>query len=245
MTRAFVLGNGPSLRETPLELLEGEVTIAMNRVDLLYEPAPEHGIAGTSWRPTHYLFFENIITGQEASARAWQPESYVIPHHIEAGEDCYISERFKRQFGEAMGWRELHGLPNVTWLPEPRCHRTNYFRSDRPEAWHLPTWCNYGGTMNHALMFAWILGYDPVILLGCDLGYQPVAWGEPDPNHFHPEYRTVEDFPLEELDPTLEHMHGLVGQVYRSAGRQILNASLETKLQAHPRMDLAEVLNGH
>ena len=46
--RIFLIGNGPSLNDMNLDLLENEDTLAMNRIDLLYP--------NTKWRPTYYLF---------------------------------------------------------------------------------------------------------------------------------------------------------------------------------------------
>ena len=47
--RVFLVGNGPSLAETDMNLLKDEKTIAMNRISLIYPKA-------TKWRPTYYLF---------------------------------------------------------------------------------------------------------------------------------------------------------------------------------------------
>ena len=46
MSRWFVLGNGPSLANTPLDLLIGENTVGINRINLIYDK--------TAWRPTIY-----------------------------------------------------------------------------------------------------------------------------------------------------------------------------------------------
>ena len=35
--RVFLIGNGPSLAETDLNLLKSEKTIAMNRISMMYE----------------------------------------------------------------------------------------------------------------------------------------------------------------------------------------------------------------
>ena len=47
--RVFLIGNGPSLANTNLDLLKDEISIAMNRVSLIYDKNPK-------WRPTYYLF---------------------------------------------------------------------------------------------------------------------------------------------------------------------------------------------
>ena len=52
MARAFIVGNGPSLRNTNLDKLIGEVSFGCNNVHLIYKQ--------TKWRPTHY------IRGEEA-----------------------------------------------------------------------------------------------------------------------------------------------------------------------------------
>ena len=46
--RIFLVGNGPSLNNMNLDLLENEYSIGMNRIELLYPT--------TKWRPTHYIF---------------------------------------------------------------------------------------------------------------------------------------------------------------------------------------------
>lgn len=48
--RIFVMGNGPSLNSTPLELLENEYVFGLNRVSLLFDRV--------SWRPTFFTAFD-------------------------------------------------------------------------------------------------------------------------------------------------------------------------------------------
>jgi len=43
--RVFLVANGPSLAETNLNLLENEISFAMNRIPLIYEK-------NHNWRPT-------------------------------------------------------------------------------------------------------------------------------------------------------------------------------------------------
>ncbi|MGH7214847.1 MAG: hypothetical protein ACREIT_08790, partial [Tepidisphaeraceae bacterium] len=52
--RAFLVGNGPSLIRTPLDLLAGEYTFAMNRIALIYEK--------TIWRPSFFVCTTTNIT---------------------------------------------------------------------------------------------------------------------------------------------------------------------------------------
>lgn len=50
--RAFLIGNGPSLRISDLELLTNEVTIACNKIFLSY--------SDTSWRPSYYTLVDSV-----------------------------------------------------------------------------------------------------------------------------------------------------------------------------------------
>jgi len=45
--RIFLIGNGPSLAETPLDALQDEYTMAMNKIDLIYD--------AVDWRPDFYV----------------------------------------------------------------------------------------------------------------------------------------------------------------------------------------------
>jgi hypothetical protein len=51
--RAFLIGNGPSLRVSDLSLLEGEVTFASNKIYLAF--------GSTSWRPTYYCVEDDQV----------------------------------------------------------------------------------------------------------------------------------------------------------------------------------------
>jgi hypothetical protein len=269
--RAFVVGNGVSLKQMDLDLLIGEVTFAMNRVDLVYEPAPDYGIRGTAWRPTYYLFHEwlgatnpqvpmaqrqyDVVGGDEDPWLFDNPHpkhvvnnpfrDFVIPHHLAPGvEQCILRSAHMPVFDDAVRvdrrWRGRH-LPSAMWIPAACPHAGMYVKSNgRPTAWHLPVWCKYGGTMNTALQFAFAMGFDPVYVIACDLDYQPIyRESVADPNHFHPDYWTWEDTPLEDRDATLIEMHSIARAEFEKAGRRIYNAGIGGKLDVYERVDFA------
>lgn len=269
MTRAFVVGNGPSLKKMCLDKLVGEVTFAMNRIDLLYQPAPDYGIRGTVWRPTYYLFIEWIGVDKPGQPRndpnddvptlfdpvAGVPQrvysnpftEFVLPHHVAPGiEHCFLRLGHRPMYEQSrmtsQDWRS-RSFPNVTFVPVACEHAGMYSKSgDRPTAWHLPVWCKYGGTMNVALQFAFAMGYDPVYLIGCDLGIQPIErTAVADPNHFHPDYWTWEDNPLEDRDDTLNEVHEMAMRAFHSAGRRLYNASWGGGLEVHERVNFDEL----
>lgn len=78
MSRAFFIGNGPSLDPEDLTRLSamGEVTIACNHIDLIYPR--------TQWRPDHYIFVD----------RHGNPDWRVglMEHVVRDQYDCWLSE---------------------------------------------------------------------------------------------------------------------------------------------------------
>lgn len=250
--RAFVVGSGASLKQMDLDRLIGEVTFGMNRVDLVYEPAPDYGIRGTRWRPTYYLFIEWLVADSPLLAQSVEQsnpfEDFVIPHHVAPGvEHCLLRASHRVLYDAAKvgdkRWRNRR-FDNVRFVPIDCEHAGMYTASpEKPDGWHLPTWCKYGGTMNIALQFAFAMGFEPVYVIACDLGFQPIyRTCVTDPNHFHPDYWTWEDNPLEDRDDTLHEMHAIARHEFEKAGRHIYNAGIGGKLEAYERVSFEEVL---
>jgi len=256
MTRAFVIGAGKSLRKVDFDLLKPEVTLAMNRIDLLYEPFDDGDFhwPGTDWRPTHYLFTENMAT-----ARRWGaiPEGhfcdYVVLKHMDGGEDCYIRWEFRNEIDN---WCKQHGresragkwdFPNVTWLDIEGCpHQDmNIAHPDKPRRWHLPTICKFGGTGLAAIQTAFAKGYDPIYLVGFDLDYRYAPDDYPkDPNHFHPLYWTYDSHPPDERDATLIWAHKIARREIEGMGRRVYNAGIGGRLEVYERVDLTSLFGG-
>lgn len=73
--RCFVLGNGPSLTVSDLELLKDEVTFAANKIYLCF--------GETNWRPTFYSV-EDLLVAQNCRAEilAVDRTTKIFPHHM-------------------------------------------------------------------------------------------------------------------------------------------------------------------
>jgi hypothetical protein len=159
--RAFVVGNGQSLKHTPLDLLRREVSFACNNIHLIYPL--------TSWRPTHYVRAEQ--------ADGLEPEHWLesMRVHLEAGCEIYCNDYFLRpRFG-------LRDNGKVHYL-KACAHYARHFNSpDIPHLWHLPRLCTFGSSVNVAIQIAYQLGYSPIYLVGCDM--------DRSMNHFTDEYR--------------------------------------------------------
>ena len=146
MPRAFIIGNGPSLKDTPLELLKNDRTFAVNRIWKIFDQ--------TSWRPTDYVrselpeydggdVIEDLKQMAKTDAKLW----------IQAG--------FFRFTGRT---DVAFGRPVVPFLT---CN------GGALHDWHFDLddyVCAYGTVVQTAIQLAIMEGADKIYLVGCDLG---------------------------------------------------------------------------
>ena len=223
--RAWIIGNGPSLRQTPLALLTNENTFGVNAIHLAYE--------WTDWRPkslvwTDYAGYTNGTEIIEAQAK-----------QADNGIRCF----FRYDYAFNIEPARKSPYPFVHYIKTCFEHvHCDVNSPRRPEAWHFPQVCRYGGSVAVAMQLAVLEGYNPIILLGCDLGYREPRPGEPDPNHFHPDYHSHTDFTWESRDPTLIHAHQQAKRYCDEHGIVVLNATLGGLLEVYPRISLEKAL---
>lgn len=153
--RCYIIGNGIRLSKDQLERIKGQPSIACNRINLIY---PE-----TSWRPTVYVHPE-----------ALNADIGFIQENVDMGIPCYLGEHFQPDI-------KPHG--NITWIKDCHHHLFNFDSPEVPDEWHLPQLCSFGGSVNVSMQVAVKLGYDELVLLGCDLEYR-----DRKPSHFHKDY---------------------------------------------------------
>ena len=242
--RIFLIGNGPSLAWTPLDLLIGEESWGMARVHLIY--------GSTQWRPTRYWWSDHPQNAQDMADVLW---------HMEQGYPCWyrsdVCQIITGEYKPAGGWapepRELpqHVHPwryciehNAGLIRDPR---TGGVDLRRPAGWHLGdgVLCKYGSGLNPMLQQAYLEGYSPIYLVGVDLGFQESTL-EHDPNHFTAAYhsRAVEPERAAVDNDTHVDFHGHAREWCAPRGVHIYNATLGGSLEVFPRVDLLEVLGG-
>jgi hypothetical protein len=179
--RIFLIGNGPSLAETPLDALEDEYTMAMNRIDLIYD--------AVDWRPDFY-----ICTRSQTTIRDALRES--IELHVQLGRTrCFLDESWEgelRSDSQTIFLRSGKGLlsqeqsPNglsVTELLDVSIGWLERFWSYEPMEivyrFH---------TMYVAAQLAIWMGFEDIYLLGVDLGLDTTNYmihhNGLDPNHY-------------------------------------------------------------
>lgn len=146
MTLAFVVGNGESLKATPLEEIRYPC-FGVNRIHKIYP--------FTSWRPTYYVRVEpvDLERGSEEVVEAFREECRL---HVSLGEQCTFPKPWKEWLGEH---------PNVIYRNTCR----HFSRKRIPGGWHLPMLCDYGTVITAAIQEAVIRGFTEIVLVGCDL----------------------------------------------------------------------------
>ena len=198
--RCFVIGNGPSLARTNLDKITGEPSFACNNIHLIY--------GQTKWRPTHYVRAEQ--SGFKIDVNYWQES---IDVHLKLGCEMWCNHVFKA------------GGTDLT----PCNHYNKHFNNpDCPHLWHLPMLCTFGSSVNVAVQIAVKLGYSPIYLVGCDLGYE-----NNKPSHFDPKYEhgQEQDAFYANGDTLAAHM------IAARSGHPIYNATLGGLLEAFPRVE--------
>jgi len=123
----------------------------------------------------------------------------------------------------------------------------------RPESWHLGydkfdgvdpiseiKLCKYGSGLNCMLQQGYLEGYNPIYVIGCDLGFKGRPRDcEEDHDHFSPEYNL--NYASEERakidNETHQDFHRMAYEYCKARGVNIFNAGIGGELEAYPRVD--------
>jgi hypothetical protein len=216
MSRVFVIGNGPSLVKTPLHLLEGEISWAVNQVHLIYPH--------TTWRPTHLTLAEMTAGGSDWFPKIWG-----------AAKENPQAKKFARD--DAWWWTDEMEQYDITRFNACTHHDIfdkydNIYFDKVPVKWHFPQICKFGGSVPMTIQLAVKEGAEEIFLLGCDLG-QKAGKG----NHFDPEYASHRSITEEvayrrNLENRMGHEYAL-----RASPVPIYNATLGGELEVYERVD--------
>ncbi|MBX3732119.1 MAG: hypothetical protein KF791_05950 [Verrucomicrobiae bacterium] len=222
--RAFVLGNGPSLKVADLDRLEQEITFASNKVYLAFDQ--------TAWRPTYYSVCDKLVARNNAQTIAATPLNRLM------------SDAVRDFFGP--------DLP-ATWVRElsvpPGEPDTVHPFSDNLLVGHYGG-CSI---VFNQLQMAYYMGIREVILIGLDFsfqlpsqqvatevpgaGYEVALRSQGEVNHFHPDYRKAgEAWAVPNMEGQRAAFRSALAR-FEADGRRIVNASRTTKLDVFPRAD--------
>ena len=153
MVRAFVIGNGPSLKAEQLDLLHQNdcITFGVNRIHLIYDQ--------TKWRPTYWVImdFSNSLLYRED-----------VDFHSRQGYPCYLRTDLAAKFIE---WCLAHFPDEERTFPHTDnlhiLERCSHIDCDRhtSDGWHEPV-CQMGGSVPSAIQVAVQMGYNPIYTIG-------------------------------------------------------------------------------
>ncbi|MCQ3936402.1 MAG: hypothetical protein DPW18_05070 [Chloroflexi bacterium] len=210
--RAFIIGNGPSLKQTDLGKLKNEITFGLNRIYLLF---PELGFTTTYLCVTNDLVVEQFVSDFLALR---------VPQ--------FIAWRSRRHYNPQLPIAQLPTFVYTTYTG-PR------FAADvRGRVWEGATVTNLALQLAFHMGIGQVIliGVDHNFTSKGDANKTVVSQGD-DPNHFMPNYfgKGVK-WQLPDLD-TSEVGYILAREAYRKAGREILDATIGGKLTVFPKVD--------
>lgn len=230
--RCFVIGNGPSLRLADLERLQGEVSIASNRIYVAFSEM--------KWRPTYFTCMDTIYAENYGEELNDLDLFKIYPDYLRAH---LPRPHPSGQKGRTIYFRPLPGR----FSPEGAYQGA--FSDDALRGLHT------GPTVTIVnLQLAHYMGCRPIYLLGVDGNYTvskqtiphwlhgQVAVSEGEQNHFHPDYRGRNDRYVPPLVHEVEVGYATCREFLQAQGVEVLNASRQTQVTAFDRIDLERVL---
>jgi len=222
--RIFLVGNGPSLNDMNLDLLENEDSIAMNRIELIYPK--------TRWRPSYYIFCSSNCIDRRWGI-GWSKS--VITASKEPKTQSLIWKRYKNAIERNGGEKLDESTIYLESLSENQVGKEDCFSTNAEKRLDKS-----GTTMNVALQLAYYMEYDEVYLIGIDSNWKTLENSKRndkgDENHFHPDYHaSIEDGEYEFLRMNLTHK--LAKRNFDSNGTKIMNAGYNSSIDVYPKVD--------
>ncbi len=214
--RCFIIGNGPSLKDTDLSLLKDEITFGMNRIYLLF---PE-----LDFSTTYYLSVNSLVIEQCQTEIA----SLKIPK--------FLSWRSRRFIQPDENTIFLH----TTYTGE------NFARDARGRLWEGATVTYVALQLAYFMGFSQVIliGVDHSFSSKGKPNTTITSQGD-DPDHFHAQYFGKGfRWQLPDLE-TSERAYRRALQAYQKAHRQVWDATVGGKLTVFPKVDYASLFNNH
>lgn len=207
--RCFILGNGPSLRQTDLARLRGEFTFGLNRIYLLF---PELGF------PTSCLVSVNDLVLEQC---ADEIKALDLPR--------FITWRARRSFA-----RDPHAIFLDTDYTGAEDFATR--ATGRIFEGFTVTYVALQLAFHMGFAEAILVGVDHSFVTQGPANQAVISQGD-DPNHFAPDYFGAGfKWQLPDLAGS-ERAYRMAKQAYQAAGRRVLDATVGGKLTVFPKVD--------
>jgi hypothetical protein len=210
--RAFIIGNGPSLKQTDLTKLKNEFTFGMNRIYVLF---PELG-----FQTTYFCSINDLVIEQ------FNADILALPM------PKFLAWHSHRHFNPQLPIAQLPTFVYTSYTG-PR------FSPDvRGRVWESATVTNVALQLAFHMGFEKVIliGVDHNFTSKGEANKTVVSQGD-DPNHVSSNYfgKGVK-WQLPDLD-TSEIGYALARDAYQKAGREILDATVGGKLTIFPKVD--------
>jgi hypothetical protein len=212
--RCFIIGNGPSLRQTDLSLLRDEYTFGLNRIYLLF---PKLGFSTSYIVSVNSLVIEQCVTEILA-----QPGLKFLPWGL------------RRHFPNP--------VPEDLVLIHTEAPKPGFQRDACRPLWQGATVTFIAMQLAYHMGFDQIIlvGVDHSFSTPGKANTEVVSQGD-DPNHFSPEYFGKGfRWQLPDLE-TSEIAYRLARQAFEADGREILDATIGGKLTIFPKVDYSSL----
>jgi hypothetical protein len=216
--RCFIIGNGPSLKNTDVSRLNNEYTFGLNRVYLVF---------GEWGFQTSFLVSVNSLVIEQCAEE-----------FIKLNLPMFFSWRSHKYLVQALD-------PLTTQPPPSNIHYLHTSYTGRKFATDATGRLWEGATVTYVcLQLAFHMGFDTAILIGVDHSFSTkgkpnttvVSQGN-DPNHFNAQYFGKGfRWQLPDLD-TSEVGYWMAKEAYEAAGRKVLDATVDGKLQVFEKVE--------
>jgi Protein of unknown function DUF115 len=210
--RAFIIGNGPSLKQTDLTKLKNEFTFGMNRIYLLF---PELGFSST-----YFCSINDLVIEQ------FNDDILALPM------PKFLAWRSHRHFNPQLPINQLPTFVYTTYTGPRFAHDV------RGRVWEGATVTNLALQLAFHMGFKQVIliGVDHNFTSKGEANKIVISQGD-DPNHVSPNYfgKGIR-WQLPDLD-TSEIGYALARDAYQKAGREVLDATVGGKLTIFPKAD--------
>jgi len=205
--RCFIIGNGPSLKQTDLSLLRNEVTFGLNRIYLLFDQL--------GFTTTYYVAINRLVIEQ----CALEIEQLFIPSFISWHSRDVINFTQKMMFIRSNG--KQHFFHNIV----------RGIKEGNTVTYAAMQIAYYMGFQQVIL-----IGVDHSFTTQGKPHTTVVSEGD-DPNHFHPGYFGKGfRWQLPDLEGS-EAAYQVAKQVFEQSGRSIVDATIGGKLEVFPKVE--------
>tara|TARA_A200000159_G_C7325851_1_gene340911 strand:+ start:590 stop:1342 length:753 start_codon:yes stop_codon:yes gene_type:complete len=226
--RIFLVGNGPSLNDMNLDLLENEYSIAMNRIELIYPK--------TTWRPTWYMFCSSNCEGSQWGDK-WSRS--ILNASNEEKTTPLIWSRYKNAIEKNGGGSLPEKTIYLNSFSEHSVGQDNCFSTN---AWERLD--KSGTSMNVALQLAYYMNFSEVYIIGCDSNWVTATdtINTGDKNHFHEDYHAFIGDGSHEFW-RMNTTHQTAKKFFDEKGTKIMNAGYNSAITAYEKINFESLFN--